>query len=200
MCVMSKGETTRAAIVREGLRQASRIGLEGLSLGPLATKLELTKSGLFAHFKSKEALQLNILEEAIERFKREVIAGGTRQELPDRRLRSLFERYLVWIRGQQDDGGCLFMTAAQEFDDRPGPVRDRLVASQLDWREFLASVISEGVASGAFREDADRQQAVFEILGAALAYQHATKLLGDPRAKARAQAALARVLADLRRS
>ncbi|MEI5668213.1 TetR/AcrR family transcriptional regulator [Bosea sp. CCNWLW174] len=196
---MSKGETTRAAIVDEGLRQASRIGLEGLSLGPLATKLELTKSGLFAHFKSKEALQLNILEEAIGRFKREVIAAGTRREAPDRRLRSLFERYLVWIRGEQDDGGCLFMTAAQEFDDRPGLVRDRLVASQLDWREFLGSIISEGVASGAFREDVDPQQAVFEILGAALAYQHATKLLGDPRAKARAQAAFARVLADLKR-
>lgn len=195
---MGKGMQTREAILDEALRTASKVGLEGLSLAPLADTLKLSKSGLFAHFKSKEALQLDIVEEAMERFKRQVLLPESRERDPEKRLRAVFMRYLDWIRGSEADGGCLFMTMAQEYDDRPGPIRDRLVASQRDWRTFLTTLIKDGAAAGAFRPDPDAGQAVFDILGAALAFQHSAKLLDDRSARRRALAALDRVISDLK--
>lgn len=195
---MGKGLATREAIVGEALRQASRLGLEGMSLAPLAERLSLSKSGLFAHFKSKEALQLGILDEAIERFKREVLAPSSRERSPSTRLRAIFERYLKWIRGTEDDGGCLFMTMAQEYDDRPGPIRDHFVQSQKAWQAHLDGIVREGVKLGEFGNSVDSKQAVFEIMGAALAYQHAAKLMGDGSARRRAIKAFERLIADLR--
>jgi AcrR family transcriptional regulator len=194
-----RGVGTRDAIVSEALKLASRIGLEGLSLAPLAERLSLSKSGLFAHFKSKEALQVVVIEEAIARFKREVIAPGADAQGPAERLAKVFARYLTWIRGAEDDGGCLFLTVVQEFDDRPGPVRDLLVMSQREWRAFIESVVREGVADGSFRPDTDPAQVAFEFVGAGLSYQHALKLLDDPRAKSLALAAFDRLSLSIRR-
>lgn len=194
---MGKGQATREAIVEEALRQASRTGLEGLSLGPLAESLSLSKSGLFAHFKSKEVLQLTILDEAIERFKRQVAVKAFGKSTPEQKLRALFDSHLTWIRGTEQDGGCLFITMAQEYDDRPGDIRDRLVESQKTWRLLIARIVGDGIARGDFRKEADPEQFVFEFTGAALAFQHATKLLGDAKARKRALSAFERALAPL---
>lgn len=194
---MGKGQQTREAIVDEALRQASRVGLESLSLAPLADSLSLSKSGLFAHFKSKEMLQLGILDEAIERFKSQVAVRALGETAPEARLRTLFEKYLTWIRGTDDDGGCLFMTLAQEYDDRPGPIRDRLVASQRAWRNLLAGIVGEGIGAGVFHAEVDPDQFVFEFIGAALAFQHAAKLMGDGKARRRALCAFEHALDQL---
>lgn len=190
---MGKGWTTREAIIDEALRQATRVGLEGLSLGPLAEKLGLSKSGLFAHFKSKEALQREILAEAVERFKRQVIGPASHIADPKERLRALFANYLTWARGTDEDGGCLFVTMAQEYDDRPGIIRDELVASQASWREYLANVVGL-IAADSSGDRADVDQAVFELTGAALAFQQSAKLMGDEDARRRALRAVDRII------
>jgi AcrR family transcriptional regulator len=194
---MGKGSTTREAIVNEALRQASLIGLEGVSLAPLAKSLGLSKSGLFAHFKSKESLQLNVLAIAIERFRRDVAMPRSGEDSAEKRLRGLFDRYLIWIRGTPDDGGCLFLTLAQEYDDRPGPIRDLLVASQVDWRNYLALVVHEGIEQGSFTSLIDVHQVVFDFLAAAFAYQHAAILLHDPKALNLAHAAFDRLITSI---
>jgi AcrR family transcriptional regulator len=198
LLVMSKGQSTREAIIDEALRQASRIGLETLSLAPLADRLNLSKSGLFAHFKSKEALQLEIFNEAVDRFKRQVAIKARADGSSETRLRALFDAYLTWIRGTDADGGCLFMTMTQEYDDRPGEIRDRLIESQLAWRALLAGLVREGMSDGSFGPDADPEQFVFEFTGAALAFQHSSKLMGDAKARQRALAALEHTLQSLK--
>ena len=195
---MGKGTATREAIVGEALRQASRVGLEGLSLAPLADSLSLSKSGLFAHFRSKEALQLEIVGTAIDRFKRQVLLPGVAERDAEKRLRGIFDRYLTWIRGTDEDGGCPFMTMAQEYDDRPGPIRDRLVSSQRDWQSILHAIIQVGVTQRSFRDDADAQQAVFEITGAALSYQHSAKLMEHRNARRMAISAFEKIIDSLR--
>lgn len=195
---MAKGLATRAAILDEALKQASVIGLEGLSLAPLAERLQLSKSGLFAHFRSKEALQLEVLDTAIERFKRDVIAPSARGKAVEDRLEQFFSRWLGWIRSGEDSGGCLFMTVAQEFDSRPGPVRDLLVASQAAMRNYLAGLIREGVADGSFKSDVDADQWVFEFYGLALSFQHASNLLNDAKAKKRAMTGCHRLLNSIK--
>ncbi len=191
---MKKGLATRTAIIDEALRQASLVGLEGLSLAPLADSLALSKSGLFAHFRSKEALQIEVLETAIERFKRDVLAPQRRAETVERRLNGIFARWLDWIKSGGDRGGCVFMTVAQEYDDRPGPVRDVLVESQKSMRAFLTDVIRDGIGDGSFRDDIDPEQWVFELYGIALSFQHAANLLADPHAKRRALEAMRRLI------
>lgn len=195
----AKGEATREAILDEALRQASRLGLERLSLAPLAESLSLSKSGLFAHFKTKEELQLRVLEEASDRFRRQVLRSTSKPGGPKERLQALFGRYLDWVRGTRHNGGCLFISVAQEYDDRPGPVRDSLKKSQQDWRAFLQGIVRTGADGGVFRADVDAEQVVFEIIGIALSYQQTLKLLDDSHAKRRAIAAFERLLADLQK-
>ena len=135
---MAKGSATRDAIIGEALSQAVRIGLEGITVGGLASSMNLSKSGLFAHFKSKEALQLAVVEEAIARFGRSVVEPALKTNSPGARLDRLFLGYLDWIRGNKQADGCLFITAIQEFDDQPGAIRDRLSnrnrAGGASWR------------------------------------------------------------------
>ena len=197
---MGKGEATREFIVDEALSQAIKLGLEGLTLGVLADTLGLSKSGLFAHFRSKEALQIAVLEEAIARFARKVLEPAMTEPEGKARLETLFHRYLDWIKGGKETVGCLFMTAAQEFDDRPGAVRDRLVSAQTEWRAMLAHTVSDAVAKKEFRADSDPKQIAFEIVGIALVYQQSAKLLRDHGAGARAKRAFAELLARAARS
>lgn len=193
----TKGAATRTAILDEAMKQASLMGLEAISLAPLAERLRLSKSGLFAHFKSKEALQIEVLETAIGLFKRDVIAPSMRRRTVQNRIDDLFTRWLAWIRGGAETGGCLFMTMAQEFDNRPGPIRDRLVESQKEMRAYLAALIREGMADGSVRPDVDPEQWVFELYGIALSYQHAANLLNDAHAKRRALAGARRLIDGL---
>ncbi|SEE27880.1 transcriptional regulator, TetR family [Rhizobiales bacterium GAS191] len=195
---MGKGEVTRAAIISEALSQAVVGGLEGLTLGVLASSLKLSKSGLFAHFKSKEALQLAVLETAIDRFTRKVVVPALSKAEGVARLEMLFGNYLDWIRRGDGSGGCLFVTVAQEVDDRPGPVRDLLVESQTKWRGVLGQCVADTVKAKTFRADADPNQIVFEMVGIALSFQHSLKLFGDKRARLLAEQAFARLIDDNR--
>ena len=192
-----KGELTRAAIVERATRLASRGGIEGLSIGMLADDLQLSKSGLFAHFKSKEALQLQVLEHAIARFVETVVRPGLAAPRGEGRVEALFEHWLEWPRAS-GLAGCLFVALATELDDRPGPVRERLVQSQKDWLEVIATSVRTAIAEGHFREDLDAEQFAHELYGIMLAGHHALRLLRSRAAVERTRRAFARLIDDAR--
>jgi AcrR family transcriptional regulator len=196
---MRKGEATRAAILERGVSLATEAGLDGLTIGRLATDLGLSKSGLFAHFKSKEALQIQVLDAAAERFVEEVVRPAVKKPRGEPRLAALFERWLAWTKSNSGPGGCVFVAAAAELDDRPGPVRDRLVALQKGWLEVVQTVYRTGVEERHFRSDVDAEQFAYELYSVMLGFHHAERLLRDPRADSRANAAFDRLLSTVRR-
>jgi AcrR family transcriptional regulator len=197
---MSKGELTRHAILEHAVGLASRVGLEGLTIGTLADDLDLSKSGLFGHFRSKEALQIQVLDHAATTFVEIVVRPALRAPRGLPRVRALFERWLEWTRSGPMPGGCLFVAAATELDDRPGPVRARLQQLQRDWLAVIATSFAKGVAEGHFRRDADPDQFAQDLYGVALAYHHAHRLLQDPKAEARARHAFEALLVSARRT
>lgn len=197
---MDKGDRTRETIVAHASDVASEVGLEGLSIGGLARDLEMSKSGLFAHFQSKEALQLQVVEHAVACFVAEVVQPALLTPRGARRLGALLARWSAWLAHSPFRGGCFFMAAAMEFDDRPGPVRDRVAAAQQDWLDLLAGVARVAVAQGEFRADLEPRQLAFEAYGAMMAYQHHARLLDDPEAAARLRLAFDRLLADASRT
>ena len=144
---MSKGEATKTSILDEALHVASRVGFEGLSIGQLADRTEMSKSGLFAHFRSKEQLQLQTLEHAASRFTDVVVRPTLKAPRGERRIRELFERWLDW-ETETLAGGCVFASASIEYDDQPGPMHDALVRQQRDWTEFLSTVAATAVSEG----------------------------------------------------
>jgi AcrR family transcriptional regulator len=190
---MSKGTTTKQAVLDEAARLASTVGLGGLTIGSLAASTRLSKSGLFAHFQSKESLQLQLLDHTRARFVDLVIGPVLAAPRGEPRVRELFRRWLAWD-ADALPGGCLFVAASAEFDDQPGPVRDRLVRDQRDWMDTLAQVFRSGVTEGHFRPDADPEQFAYDLHGVMLAYHHASRLLGDPDAAARATRAFEALL------
>ena len=179
---MSKGAATREAILDVALAQSSADGLEALSIGSLAQAVGLSKSGLFAHFGSKEELQLAVLRTARDRFVADVVSPALREPRGEPRLRALLERWLVWTQSSFLPGGCPFVAAAAELDDRPGPARDFLAQSQRDWLDALAQAARIAVAEGHLEPDLDAEQLVFELYGAALGFHQFQRLLGDPQA------------------
>jgi AcrR family transcriptional regulator len=195
---VGKGELTRQSVLEHATRLASQVGLEGLTIGKLAEDLDLSKSGLFAHFKSKEALQIQVIEYARERFVESVLRPALKAERGEPRVRALFERWLDWSRASSRATGCIFVALAVELDDRPGPARERLVQSQKDWLDFLANALRLGVEAGHFREDADPEQFAHELYGIMLAHHHAARLLNDPQARERAYRSFESLLAAAR--
>jgi AcrR family transcriptional regulator len=195
---MTTGEQTRQEIVERALALAGEVGLEGVSLGMLAASMELSKSGLFAHFRSKEALQLAVLQRAIDRFTEDVVLPALKQPRGEPRLSMLFDRYLGWIRGCPGEGSCFFMALTQEYDDRPGPVRDLLVQSQRDWYGTIARAAQIAVEEGHLDPGLDVEQFAYEVVGIGMAFQQAHKLLANPRAEERARGAFASLLARSR--
>jgi AcrR family transcriptional regulator len=193
---MSKGARTREAILDHALDLASVVGLEGLSIGALASHSGLSKSGLFAHFGSKEALQLATLKAASTAFVGEVMAPARAKPQGIERLRAIFENWLTWT--ERNDGGCLFVTAAVELDDRDGPARDYLVGMQRSWLEALVRQASYAARSGQLRADLDGEQFAFEMYGIYLGYHNARRLQRDPDAERRARAAFEALVANAR--
>jgi AcrR family transcriptional regulator len=196
---MGKGEQTRGAILDEASRIASQVGLQGLTIGTLASQTRLSKSGLFAHFRSKEALQLEVLDYARQRFIDRVVRPALAAPRGEARVRELFERWLAWSCGDAFPGGCLFMAAAIELDDQPGAARDRLVRDQRDWMDTIARVFRTGIETGDFRAHASPEQFAQDLYGVLLAFNHTSRLLGDPLAEERARHAFEALLADVRR-
>ena len=178
---MAKGERTRKDIIDRAFGLALEAGLEGVSLGVLASQAGLSKSGLFAHFKSKEALQLDVLEEAVERFTATVMRPALAQPRGEPRVRALFENFLRW-KGEENASGCIFMALSYEYDDRPGPIRDRLVIALRNWHDAIRRVAQTAVDAGVFRADLDADLFAFEFQGIVISHHHATRLLELPHA------------------
>jgi AcrR family transcriptional regulator len=188
---MSKGADTREAILGTASRLARTLGLGGITIGTLATTAELSKSGLYAHFRSKESLQLEILEHERVRIVAEVLTPSLSTPRGEPRVRALFENWLTWA---AKEGGCLFVAASSELDDQPGPVRDRLVDCQRDWLESLAEVFRTGQREGHFRADVDPDQFAFEEDGVMLSHHMSSRLLGDELSTERAHRAFEALL------
>jgi AcrR family transcriptional regulator len=191
---VSKGQETKTSILDEALQIASQVGFTGLSIGQLADRAEMSKSGLFAHFRSKEQLQLQTLEHARRRFTDQVVRPALSAPRGEKRVRELFERWLDWETDALA-GGCIFVTASIEYDDQPGVMQDALVRSQRDWSELITAVVSTAVAEGDFRTDVDPGQFAFTLQGLMLAYHHAGRLLRDPRAPELTRASFEQMLA-----
>ncbi len=191
---MNRGAETREAILDHAVRLASEVGLEGLTIGRLAAALDLSKSGLFAHFGSKDELQVQVLDRAAARFAEVVVRPALAAPRGEARLRALFERWLGWPREVPQPGGCIFVQAAAELDDRPGAARDRLVALERDWLAVIARVVRGAQAEGQLRPDLDPEQVAFELHAIMLACHHASRLLRDRSAVERARRALDRLI------
>jgi AcrR family transcriptional regulator len=181
-------------IVERAFMIAASAGLEGLSIGPLADAVGMSKSGVFAHFGSREDLQLAVLDLAALRFGEHTLipALKARRGLP--RLRAIFERWLEWL--GRDRGGCLLLSAVSEYDDRPGPLRERVIAHHLRWRNELIRAIAHAVEAGELRGDLDAEQCAFEINGIALSVQHDLPIVGLDTAAARGRRMFDRLLAQ----
>ena len=190
---MQKGQQTRAAILEAALGLASHMGLEGLSIGALAEVTQMSKSGVFAHFGSREELQISVIREYHARFEEEVFFPAIREPRGVARLRALFER---WVRqvSVELDSGCIYISGAVEFDARPGPVRDALASMVRAWHSALERAISLAVETGELQPDTDPTQMLFEIHGLILALHHDARFLRIPGALDRARAGFERTL------
>ncbi len=195
---MSKGETTKTAILERASKLASAIGLEALTIGNLAAAMEMSKSGLFAHFGSKENLQLEVLRYSARCFLDDVVRPAFQQAPGEPRVLAIFEYWLRWVKANQLEGGCLFIQSATEFDDQPGPVRDCLEYSQREWLDGLAESARRAVAINHFRSDLDAEQFAFEFYALLLGYHNSQRMLRDPRSEDRVRKAIAGLLAQSR--
>lgn len=193
---MSKGEETRERIVDRAWRLASRDGLSGLSIGKLAAELGLSKSGLFAHFGSKEELGLEVLKAGAERFTEQVMrpAFAAPRGLP--RLRKLFRGWMAWVTDPAQPGGCVLFAASAELDDSEGPQRDFLASAQAALMASLAKSARMAIETAELRGDLDCDQFAFELFGIMMSYHHARRLLRDPKAEAHAKSAFERLLSS----
>jgi AcrR family transcriptional regulator len=195
---MRKGEATRERILESALELASTEGLTGLSIGRLADRNRMSKSGLFAHFRSKEGLQLDVLELAVARFRESVFTPALRADRGEARLRALFAHWLDWVDQQALPGGCLLTAAAVELDDQPGATRDALVDAQRQWAETLARAVRIAIEERQFRADVDSQLFAFQMHSIVLGYHHARRLVRDPHAGRRAREAFEALIASAR--
>lgn len=195
---MGKGEQTRLAVLAQAADVAARQGLSALTIGDLAARAQLSKSGLFAHFQSKEALQLAVLAYARDKFTDEVIRPATRTPRGEQRVRALFEHWLAI--SQHSNAECLFVSASSEFDDQPGPVRDQLVRDHRDCFESVVQMFRTGISEGDFREDSDAEQFAHDLHSIMLGFFHAHRLLGDPKAVERTRHAFEAILAAYKKT
>lgn len=192
---MTKGELTREVILDEAAEVAGRVGLAGLTIGSLASRVEMSKSGLFAHFQSKEALQLKVLAHARERFVDRVVRPALATPRGEPRVWVLFER---WLECANDATASLFVSASAEFDDQPGAIRDQLVSDHWDLMDAVAQIFRTGISERHFRADVDAAQFAHDLHGVMLAYFYAHRLLRDAAAEAHTRRAFEALLAAAR--
>lgn len=191
---MSKGEHTRERIIERAFLLAGRDGLNGLSLGSLSDALNMSKSGLFAHFGSKEELQVAVLQHAAQAFTDQVIKPALKAPRGLPRLELMFSRWLEWGTDPRMPGGCLFPQASAELDDQWGAPRTVLLSGQLELLKTLARAARLCVEEGHFRGDLDTEQFAFEAQGLILGFHHSFRLLRDPKATKRARLAFDRLI------
>jgi AcrR family transcriptional regulator len=191
----TKGEQTRAAILDEALKIARRLGLEGLTIGTVAEATGMSKSGLFAHFGSREDLQLAVLDHGARQYGEMVLMPALKIDRGLPRLRALFERWLDWTVQTATPGGCIMISTAHEYDDRPGPIRDASIEMQRRGIGVSERAVRLAIEEGHLRNDTDPEQIAFEMLGIVLASHNHGRLLGDKAARRRALAAFDALIA-----
>lgn len=188
-----KGQQTKAAIVDAALRLASQVGLEGLSIGAVAEIMHMSKSGVFAHFGAREELQISVVREYFHRFEQEVFMPvlALPRGLP--RVEGLFANWMKRV-AVELQSGCIFISGAVAFDDRPGPVRDALASSVNTWLDAFRRAVLMARDEGHLRADLDADQLAYEIHGLILALHYEANFLHKPGSIARAHAGFAHVL------
>ena len=194
----NKGARTRESILERAMAIASRDGLEGLTIGGLAKELDLSKSGLIAHFGTKEALDLAVLQAAAGLFGNVVIVPATKAGSGELRLRALFDGWFRYASHKQMPGGDIFLAAASELDDKPGVCRYYVARVHKDWITSIESATREAMADGQFRNDLDPGQIAFNVLAILGAYHTYDRLLNAGNAEARARATFESLLARAR--
>jgi AcrR family transcriptional regulator len=191
---LQKGQQTKAAIVDAALGLATQIGLEGLSIGALAEVTQMSKSGVFAHFGSREELQISVVREYHARFEQEVFYPALQAPRGLPRLRALFANWMKRT-SAEIDSGCIYISGAVEFDDRPGPVRDALAESVNIWLAAMLRAVLQAQEEGQLHADADAKQISFEIHALILALHYEARFLRSPDSLARANAGFDNILA-----
>jgi AcrR family transcriptional regulator len=176
---MRKGELTRAAILDVALDLASRDGLEGLTIGVLADKMNMSKSGVFAHFGSREDLQIEVLKLYHRRFEQEVFYPAMKEARGLPRLRSMFAHWVKKV-SVEIASGCIYISGAVEYDDRPGPIREELVAMVAAWQGALLRCVRQAIENGDLRAETDAAQLVYEMYGLILALHHDARFMRSP--------------------
>ncbi len=191
---MQKGQQTKAAIVEAALGLSTQIGLEGLSIGVLAEVTQTSKSGVFAHFGSREELQISVIREYFSRFEQEVFYPALHEQRGLPRVKALFANWMKRV-AIEIHSGCIFISGAVEFDDRPGPVRDALANSVQTWLHALDRAVLMAKEIGHLKPDADAHQMAFEIHGLILALHYEARFLKNPGSIERANQGFANILA-----
>ncbi len=187
-----KGAATRETILDRAYEIARFAGIEGLSLGPLAQAVGMSKSGVFAHFGSREELQLAVLQCAAKRFGEYVLIAALSQPRGLPRLRAIMRNWFEW--GRLEAGGCVLVGSVSEYDDRPGPLRDQVLHNEQRWRSELQRAAQLAIDCGHLR-DGDTDQYAFELYAMPLAMLHEAGLFGYERARRHGDAALERWIA-----
>ncbi len=188
-----KGQQTKQAIVQAAVTLSTRLGLEGLSIGLLAEVMHMSKSGVFAHFGSREELQISVIDEYFNCFKQEIFFPALQQARGLARLRALFENWMKRV-AVEIQSGCIFISGAVEFDDRPGPVRDALAHAVRQWQDALFRAVLQAKECGHLSAHADAQQIAFEIHGLILALHYEARFLQKPAALAQANQGFENIL------
>ena len=191
---LHKGQQTKLAIIDAALGLASQIGLEGLSIGVLAEVTGMSKSGVFAHFGSREELQISVIREYFSRFEQEIFYPALQVPRGLPRLQALFGNWMKRVT-VEIQSGCIFISGAVEFDDRPGPVRDALASSVKTWLAAVHRAVVQAKEEGHLVADADESQIGFEIHGLILAVHYEARFLKTPGSIARANKAFEQILA-----
>ncbi len=190
---LRKGELTRAAILDVALDLSSRDGLEGLTIGLLADKMNMSKSGVFAHFGSREDLQIEVLKLYHQHFEEEVFHPSMKEARGLPRLRRMFVRWVKRV-SVEIASGCIYISGAAEYDDRPGLIREELVGMVCAWQDALYRCVKQAVDMGHLRADTDPQQMVYEMYGLVLALHHDARFIKRPGSVDRAQTGFERLL------
>jgi AcrR family transcriptional regulator len=194
---MRKGELTRAAILDVALDLASRNGLEGLTIGLLADKMNMSKSGVFAHFGSREDLQLEVVKLYHHRFEQEVFYPSVKEPRGIQRLQSMFARWVKRV-SVEIASGCIYISGAVEYDDREGPIREELVSMVRAWQGALLRGALQAIETGDLKPGTDAQQLVFEMYGLILALHHDARFLRMPGSVERARLGFERLIENYR--
>ena len=191
-CFVRKGDDTKSDILASGLEMASQYGLEDVTIGNLAKTMQMSKSGIFGHFQSKENLQLLIISYAVQHFTDTVVLPSLKIKRGIARIRAMINNWIEWGNGLS--GGCIFVSASIEYSGRPGPVRDALLSYQQTWLNSLARLAKSAVKAGDFRSDIDIKQFAFELYSLILGFHYYHRMMKDVNTKDKQEKALNKLI------